>query len=105
MALLAVDEGITANFICNVIGLDKAIVSRTLKKMKVQGLVSILKSEYDARQTIISLTIQGKILHDEVIQVALAREEKLLEVLSQDEKEQLILILNKLNNQIPEVNG
>ncbi|MDG6096272.1 winged helix-turn-helix transcriptional regulator [Alteromonas sp. ZYF713] len=100
MALLAVEQNITANYICSVIGLDKALVSRTVKQMKSSGFITLEKSSTDSRYSLIALTQEGIELHNDIIKVALAREKKLLEVLSDDESDMLINLLQKLNNQV-----
>ncbi len=100
IALLAVEPETTANSVSNVIGLDKALVSRTVKKLKELEIITISKSEKDGRHQYLSLSPKGKALHDEILTVALERESKLLEVLSQDERELLISLLQKLNNQV-----
>ena len=100
IALLAVEPETTANSVSSVIGLDKALVSRTVKKLKELEIIIISKSEKDGRHQYLSLSPEGKALHDEILTVALERESKLLEVLSQDERELLISLLQKLNNQV-----
>lgn len=100
IALLAVEANITANYVCSVIGLDKALVSRTIKNMKTQELVRLEKSSVDSRQQLISLTGKGHELHDKMIVVALGRESRLLSVLDDEEREQLINCLQKLNEQV-----
>ncbi|GGF66771.1 MarR family winged helix-turn-helix transcriptional regulator [Alteromonas lipolytica] len=100
MALLAVEQNITANYICSVIGLDKALVSRTVKQMKSSGFITLEKSSTDSRYSLIALTKEGIKLHNDIIKVALAREKRLLEVLSDDESDMLINLLQKLNKQV-----
>lgn len=100
IALLAVEQDINANYICSVIGLDKALVSRTVKNLKNQGLISLQKSSLDSRNQLIALTTGGYALHDKMIKVALERENKLLSVLTAEEKDTLIDLLLKLNKQV-----
>ena len=47
LALLRVERSITANRICQVIGLDKAAVSRALKSLHKRELVLFAKDEQD----------------------------------------------------------
>ena len=105
MALLAVEPAITANRVCKVIGLDKAAVSRAIKSLDSAALITSEKSDKDARQILLNLSATGREKHDAILDVALAREARLLDVLSVDEREQLIVMLQKLNEQIPKVNG
>lgn len=60
MALLAIEPGITANRIVEVIGLNKGAVSRCLRGLEERGLVQIRPAEGDARSHINSLTAAGE---------------------------------------------
>lgn len=103
-ALLKIEHSISANRICQVIGLDKAAVSRALKTLNAQGYVSFTKDENDARSSLVSLTKDGATLHDQVLKVALAREEILLQRLTDEEISTLLILLEKLNSQVTKVN-
>lgn len=104
IALLKVDTNITANHISEVIGLDKAAVSRALKFLKERRLVSFVKNAKDGRSTLIALTSSGEDIHDQIIKVALKREELLLKNFSEQELDTLINLLNKMNNNVTLVN-
>ncbi|KXI26730.1 MarR family winged helix-turn-helix transcriptional regulator [Paraglaciecola hydrolytica] len=105
LAMLKVESDISANRICQVIGLDKAAVSRALKQLQASGLVSFIKDKLDGRSSSIHLTHQGEILHDKILTVALAREKLLLEGISEAELEVLIEVLLKLNKNLQQVNA
>ncbi len=105
LALLRVERSITANRICQVIGLDKAAVSRALKSLHKRELVLFAKDKQDGRSTIISLTAHGEERHDQVLTVALKREDLLLSGLTPDEKTSLIHLLQKLNARVEVVNA
>lgn len=51
--------GRTAVEICTELGLDRAYLSRLLKKFKKEGLVQAVPSETDGRQSLLSLSPQG----------------------------------------------
>ncbi|NQD55660.1 winged helix-turn-helix transcriptional regulator [Pseudomonas sp. CM25] len=104
LSMLAVDDGITANRICQVIGLDKSAVSRALQGLESAGSIHTTPDPDDKRRVTISLTNQGKQLHDRVLKVALERERRLLEGLSAEEVDVLVGLLNRLNKQISYVN-
>ncbi len=78
MSLLAIEPGIPASRICQVIGFDKGPVSRTLAGLEKRGLVSIRTDPNDGRTHSISLTAKGRATHDKVIVAALERERRLL---------------------------
>ncbi|WP_076536587.1 MarR family winged helix-turn-helix transcriptional regulator [Shewanella sp. UCD-KL21] len=105
MATLKLQSTISANQISQVIGLDKAAVSRTLKQLQQNALVSFVKDENDARSTLVTLTNKGQGLHDRILTVALARESILLEGLSSEEVNQLIGLLQKVKANIHATNA
>lgn len=104
LALLAVENGISANRMCQVIGLDKGGVSRSLKFLEQEGYVSSSPDSSDARRSLIFLTKEGKALHDKIFDIAIAREKMLLQDLSKKEVDVLIKLLNRLNEKVSQVN-
>lgn len=103
MALLANEKEVTAQQICRVIGLDKASASRCLKTMQAQGWIDIKLDPNDGRLRVATLTPAGRALHDEIIELALAREQALLSVLGPDDLETLIVLLRRLHENLPAV--
>lgn len=104
LSMLAVENGITANRICQVIGLDKSAVSRSLQALEAAGYVSSAVDPRDARRNTVSLTSSGRELHDRVLKVALERERRLLSGLSRKEVDALIQLLGRLHAQVNNVN-
>jgi DNA-binding MarR family transcriptional regulator len=105
MTQLALEPGIPASRICQVIGFNKGPISRTLAVMQKRGLVTIRTDPNDARTHSISLTAKGRSIHDKVIVVALEREKRLLSCLKADEREVLIDLLRRLHNNLGVVTG
>lgn len=104
VSLLAVEHPIVAKRVTEVIGLDKATVSRSINRLEKEGYLCLITDENDRRATFIELSEKGIKLHNQVIEIALDREQKMLEPLTKDEIEQFICILNKLNQNIVEMN-
>ncbi|MDH4653816.1 MarR family winged helix-turn-helix transcriptional regulator [Pseudomonas sp. BN606] len=104
LSMLAVENGITANRICQVIGLDKSAVSRSLQALEAAGHVSSQVDPQDNRRNTVSLTASGRKLHDRVLKVALERERRLLSGLSAEEVDTLIALLGRLHTQVNNVN-
>jgi DNA-binding MarR family transcriptional regulator len=104
LSQLAIEPGISASRICQVIGFDKGPVSRTLAVMQQQGLVNI-KPGQDGRTHSISLTSRGWTTHDQVITVALERERRLLSCLSRQERDALIGLLQRVHGNLGAVRG
>jgi DNA-binding MarR family transcriptional regulator len=105
LSLLAIETGIPASRICQVIGFDKGPVSRTLAAMQKRGLIAIRTDPDDGRTHMISLTPRGRATHDQVIVAALERERQLLSCLSRDEQEVLIDLLRRLHDNLGAVTG
>jgi DNA-binding MarR family transcriptional regulator len=105
LAMLKVESVISANRICQVIGLDKAAVSRALKQLQASKHVSFIKDKQDGRSSFVRLTRLGEILHDKILRVALEREKLLLSGISEEDLEVLIKVLLKLNKNLKQVNS
>jgi len=105
MSLLAIEPGIPASRICQVIGYDKGPVSRTLAALRKRGLVAIRTDPNDGRSHSISLTAKGRATHDKVIVAALERERRLLSCLDKAEQEVLIDLLHRIHDNLGAVTG
>jgi DNA-binding MarR family transcriptional regulator len=105
MTQLALEPGIPASRICQVIGFNKGPISRTLAVMQKRGLITIRTDPNDGRTHSIALTAKGRGIHDKVIVVALEREKRLLSCLKADEREMLIELLRRLHNNLGAVTG
>ena len=105
MSLLAIEPGIAAARICQVIGFNKGPVSRTLADMQQRGLIAIRTDPNDGRSHSISLTPRGRTTHDKVIVAALDRERRLMSCLDESEQEVLIDLLRRLHNNLGAVTG
>ncbi|MFC0241291.1 MarR family winged helix-turn-helix transcriptional regulator [Rhodopseudomonas telluris] len=105
MSLLAIEPGIAASRICQVIGFNKGPVSRTLADMQQRGLIAIRSDPNDGRTHSISLTAKGRSTHDKVIVAALDRERRLMSCLDAGEQEVLIDLLRRLHNNLGAVTG
>ena len=100
MSLLAIEPGIPASRICQVIGYDKGPVSRTLAALQKRGLIAIRTDPKDGRSHSISLTARGRATHDKVIVAALERERRLLSCLDKGEQEVLIDLLRRIHDNL-----
>jgi DNA-binding MarR family transcriptional regulator len=105
LSMLAVESDITANRICQAIGLDKSAVSRSLQTLEAAGRITSQLDPKDARRYTVRLTASGKELHDRVLKVALERESRLLSGLTPAEVDTLVDLLGRLHLQVPNVNS
>lgn len=103
LVLLAVESEVSAQQVSRVIGMDKAAVSRCFKSMHDQSYITFGLDAMDGRVRLARLTPKGRKLHDEVLQVALAREKAFLSVLSNTEVDLLIDLLKRLHENLPQV--
>lgn len=103
MSLLAIEPGIPASRICKVIGLDKAPVSRSIAVLAGQGLAVVKADDGDARRRLVTLSREGRALHDRILAVALERERRLLSCLDPAEADALIGLLNRLHGNLDAV--
>lgn len=103
MGLLAIEPWIASGRIIEVIGLDKAAVSRSARFMIGKGLVECRFHGGNQRRQYFALTQRGIDLHDEMAKVALEREKRLLAVFSQDEQRTLVSLLTTMYARLPHV--
>ena len=100
MALLATEPWISAGRICDVIGLDKGAVSRSVREMKKVGIVDVRLGTDDKQRQLIALSRKGLTLHDRIVKISLAREQELLKTFSAAERKILINFLSRMHAQV-----
>lgn len=105
MALLAIEPWIAPNRICQVIGLDKAAVSRSVRALEKKGLVEVRSSQRRARYLEVAMTDEGCRLYERMIRVAFERERRLMVDIAPGERKALVDMLNRMLRRMPEVNG
>ena len=105
LALLAIEPQIPAQRIREMIGFDKAIVSRVVKALHLRGYVQVTADGADSRRHKIALTAKGRQLHGRIILVALERERLLLTGFSVQEVQVLRSLLHRLHANLPLANN
>lgn len=105
MALLAAEPHIAANRICQVIGVDKALVSRVVQKLASQDLVIAKVDQRNSSRYVISLTPAGERVHDQIIQIVFEREKILLSAFTKEEIDTLVEMLHRIHKQADIVNA
>jgi DNA-binding MarR family transcriptional regulator len=103
LVLLAIHTSITAQEVSQVLGMDKASVSRCFKGLQARRLITMGLDDADGRVRIATLTPAGRTLHNEIRDMALDRERALLSVLSESERDTLIRLLKRLHENLPAV--
>jgi DNA-binding MarR family transcriptional regulator len=97
------EAGATGARICQVVGLDKAAVSRSFGVLTRRGLIRLGKTAGRAR--LAELTPAGRAVHDAILQLALARQARLLEGFSDEERRLMVTYLHRLLDQVAYVNA
>ncbi len=100
MSTIGAEDGCTAARICQVVGLDKGAVSRSLALLSARGLVEVA-----GRAKPLRMTKAGRDVHDAILDLALAREARLLAGLSPAEVAELVRLLHILLGKVPETNS
>ena len=100
LSQLAIEPGASASRIAEVVGFDKAIISRVVASLREADLVRVDGDGADSRRHSISLTAKGRRMHDRIIKVALERERLLLSGLSPREVDQLCNLLGRLHAKV-----
>jgi len=103
LVMLAIDEKVSVNMVCKLIGMDKGSVSRCFKSMYEKGLITFSTDPADGRVRYATLTQAGREKHDQIKMVALERERALLSCISPEETEVLIKLLHRLHINLPNV--
>jgi DNA-binding MarR family transcriptional regulator len=93
---LALEPGMTVMGLSDQSGIDAGAVSRVVFSLGQSGYISHQIDRTDRRRRKLLLTKTGWDLHDAMIRVALAEEERLLRELDGEERRDLIAILQKL---------
>ena len=101
VAMLAIDPNIAASRIVEQVGLNKGAVSRVLGRLQQRGFVVVTALPGQRRRRSIALTEKGKVLHDQVLKVALERECRLIALLTPHELDILLDLLDRLAAQLP----
>lgn len=89
MAVLGEQGPVTANNICHITFMDRAIVSRAVSELVDKGYITRQGDATDRRRIILHLTESGAVLCSRIVPAARARQEKLLSVLNSNEIDRL----------------
>lgn len=105
MAVLGRFGPSSAAEICKATAMDKVQVSRALQRLTDSNLVSRRTDKTDRRRSVVAMTTKGRGVYDEIVPLALSREEILLDGLDAKEKHQLDLLLAKLATRAATLDG
>lgn len=98
LILLRETSGMTQKELTARLGVQPGSASEVLNKLEHAGLILRAPNETDHRTTDISLTPAGEVLAKEAATQRLKRHEQMFSVLSTEEKDTLITLLEKVNS-------
>lgn len=84
------DEGCTAIRIAETLKMDKSYLSRILRKLESDGLISKMVSAEDNRKKLLHLTPKGRELFEELERLSDKQAEKMLSGLGSEQVEQIL---------------
>lgn len=100
--VLANEAGISARKLASMIGFDSAAVSRALKELKDRTLVRTERDFSHVRRQQLFLTDAGQALFKAMAPFSMHREDLLLQVLTDAEREMLISLLQRIAAHVQE---
>jgi DNA-binding MarR family transcriptional regulator len=99
LSIIALQKTTSARDISRALATDKAWVGQTVQKLERRGFVRRVLDRQDGRRTLVSLTSQGKQVHDAIMANAQRRQERLLGRLGDDDARRLIASLDQLQDE------
>lgn len=100
LAVVASNPAITVNRAAELLGLDKGGVSRTIAQLLRRKLLTRRRDPADRRRAALALTPRGRRIHDEIAPFAVARDRRLLSMLSAAQRRDVHAIVDALTREI-----
>ncbi|HEX7007375.1 MAG TPA: MarR family winged helix-turn-helix transcriptional regulator [Alphaproteobacteria bacterium] len=100
LGVVAGNADITVNRAAELLGLDKGGVSRTIAQLLRRKLLTRRRDPTDRRRSVLALTTRGARIHDEIAPFAIARDRRLLSVLSPAQRRDVHAIVEALTREI-----
>lgn len=100
LTMVAMQEGINQKDLAFLLGIRPQTIGEMLRKLEERGLVERRKSEEDARATQVFLTDEGRARAEEIAERRALAAADMFSVLTDDEKEQLDALLDKLGAEL-----
>lgn len=96
LALLNLRDDMIGSRIADLVSIDPGLVSRSLRALEKRGLIATRRSNDDRRSTVTSLTAAGRALYAKVLPAMQRRQQRLLSVLTSEERAAFMRITDKL---------
>ncbi len=98
MAILAIEQPLSANEVARHTSLDKVQISRAINKMLEMGLLQRETDSDDKRRHFLSLSQSGQAIYEQIVPLARSHESELLSVLTAYEQQLLVSLIDKLHS-------
>ncbi len=105
IAILCRFPGLSAVEVADRTMMDKVAVSRAVSKLLKNGRIDRQFADADRRRSILNLSEEGRRVHNEVAPLALRFERDLLEGLSDEERDMLDVIMERLLSRARELDN
>jgi len=102
LSVLSNTPQVMANFIGQVVGMHKAVVSRSVRELEAKGLVLI---DTSSGQRLMSLTETGQQMHDRIAVIAIERARLLVDGFSEEEQQMSLVLLRRMFGNLQRVNA
>ena len=96
LIFLCFRDGISASVICDFSGHLKNNISRAVTALEAKGLIRREPDSADSRRLVIFITPAGRDLHDQFMPGLRAREQDMINCLTDEEREDLTHLIRKL---------
>jgi DNA-binding MarR family transcriptional regulator len=96
MSIIASRDGLSARDISRALATDKAWVGLSVKSLARRGYLTRASDAKDTRRVLLSLTRQGKQMHDQIMSVARQRQRRLRATLPDGAADMLSASLDRL---------
>jgi len=96
LSIIALLGTTSARDISRALATDKAWVGLTVQKLEQRGFLKRASDRQDGRRTLVSLTREGRDVHDAIMANARRRQKRLLGTLGDDGAEKLFASLDRL---------
>lgn len=105
VSMLAIEPGIHAARICEIIALDKAATSRALQRLDQLGYLEFETPGPDPRRKAWRLNGDGYALHDRILAIALERERRLIEGVDPEDLEAWLRVMRIMRGNVETLGG
>jgi len=89
--------------ICSLLVADSSSVSKATTNLERRGLIEAVKGRFPGRNRPLYLTEAGSAIFEKMKEIALAREDQLLRALDLEDRLQLLILLQKVHERLPEL--